>query len=41
MNLDNRTKWDVQLNFIPTLSLFRKVYFFSVTHNLLTGGRWW
>lgn len=29
MNLDNTTKWDVQLNFIQMFSLFRKVYFFS------------
>lgn len=29
MNLDNRTKWDVQLNFIPTLSVFKKVYLFQ------------
>lgn len=28
-NLDNMTKWDLQLNFKQMFSLFREVYFFN------------
>ena len=36
-NLDNMTKWDLQLNFKQMFSLFREVYFFSDAQPLNRG----